>query len=206
MLKRNILIGTRLFFGLLTLAAIGTQLVLHIQSRFSVVNFFSYFTNLSNIFASVVMVVGALFLIQGRRPTLTDDIIRGTSVVCMALVGIVFSILLRNEDLGNLLPWVNNVVHYIMPIVVVLDWLFQPPQSELAVKQITYWLIFPLIYLIYSIVRGAVVGFYAYPFFNPDKVGGYGGAFIYSVAILAVFLVVSWFLLKLGNKLRPNSI
>src|SRR6266498_4149749 len=190
--RRNVLIGARLFFGVLTLAAIGTQLVIHVQSGFSVVNFFSYFTNLSNIFAAVVMTIGAISLLRHREPTTTDDIIRGTSVVCMALVGIVFSILLRNEDLGNLLPRVNSMLHYVMPVVVVLDWLYQPPLSELAVKQIAYWLIFPLLYLAYSIIRGAIVGFYAYPFFNPDKVGGYGGVFLYCVAILAVFLFVSW--------------
>jgi hypothetical protein len=202
--KRNILIGARLFFGLLTLAAIGRQLIIQIQSGFSVVNFFSYFTNLSNLFAAAVMIIGATSLLRHREPTTTDDIIRGTSVVCMALVGIVFSALLRDVDLGHLLPWVNTVVHYTMPVVVVLDWLYQPPQSKLAVKHIAYWLIFPMFYLAYSIIRGAIVGFYAYPFFNPDKVGGYGGVLLYSVAILAVFLFVGWLLLTLGNKLKQK--
>lgn len=204
MTKRNIFIGVRLFFGLLTLAAIGAQLVLHIQSGFSVVNFFSYFTNLSNLFAGVVMLISATYLIRRRQPTPTEDILRGTSVVCMALVGIVFNVLLKDEELGNLLPWVNTVTHYIMPVVVVVDWLYQPPKSKLAVKQIGYWLIFPLLYLAYSIIRGAIVGFYAYPFFNPAKVGGYGVVVFYCVAILAGFLFISWLLLTLGNKLTRN--
>ena len=58
MSKRTLLIGGRLLFGLLTLAAIVTQLVIHIQHRFDVVNYFGYFTNLSNIFASVVFLIG----------------------------------------------------------------------------------------------------------------------------------------------------
>jgi len=45
----------------------------------------------------------------------------------MAIVGIVYGILLRDEDLGALLPWINVVLHYVMPVVVVLDWLYQPP-------------------------------------------------------------------------------
>ena len=130
-----------------------------------------------------------------------DDIIRGTSVVCMALVGIVFTVLLRNLDMGHLLPWVNTVTHYIMPVVVVLDWLYQPPLSKLAVKQISYWLIFPLLYLAYSVSRGAIVGFYAYPFLNPDKVGGYGGVVFYSVSIIAVFLFVR----SLSEMLRSTA-
>ena len=71
-------------------------------------------------------------------------------------------------------------------------------------KQISYWLIFPPLYLAYSVSRGTIAGFYASPFLNPDKVGGYGGVVFYSVSIIAVFLFVSWMLLTLGNKLRRN--
>ena len=39
------------FFALLVLVAIISQPVVHLQHGFDVVNFFSYFTNLSNIFA-----------------------------------------------------------------------------------------------------------------------------------------------------------
>ena len=42
----------RPIFALLTLAAVGRQLVIHVESGFSVVNFFSYFTNLSNLLAA----------------------------------------------------------------------------------------------------------------------------------------------------------
>jgi len=199
MSKRTVLIGTRLFFGLLALIAIGRQLAIQIASGFSLVNFFSYFTNLSNIFAAVVLLFGAFSLITRPEPTVSADIMRGTAVVCMALVGLVFSVLLRNEDLGHLSPWVNIVLHYIMPVVVVAEWLYQPPQTRLAVTQVWLWLIFPALYLAYSLIRGAVVGFYAYPFFNPAKSGGYRGVALYCVAILLAFLLCCWLLLTVGN-------
>ncbi len=197
--RRTILILARLFFGLLTLAAIITQLTIQVQLRFSVVNFFSYFTNLSNIFALIVLLLGALFLIQRREATSTFDLVRGASVVGMALVGIVFGVLLRDEDLGSLLPWVNLVLHYIMPVVMVADWLYQPPTTKLVFAQTWMWLIFPFLYLAYSLIRGSIVGFYAYPFFNPAKVGGYGGVALYCVAILVVFLILIWLIMLLGN-------
>ncbi|MGI8854402.1 MAG: Pr6Pr family membrane protein [Thermomicrobiales bacterium] len=200
MTKRNLLIGARLCFGLLALIAIGRQLAVHIHHGYSVTNFFSYFTNLSNIFAAVVLLLGAFSLIQHRDLTVRDEIIRGTSVVCMALVGIVFSLLLRDQDLGSLLPWVNVVLHYIMPVIVVLDWLAQPPKARLTPTQAAYWLIFPALYLAYSIIRGAIVGWYAYPFFDPAKSGGAGGVALYCVAILAVFAVVCWLFILLGNR------
>ena len=159
---------------MLALVAIATQLVVHVRNHFDVVNFFSYFTNLSNIFAAVVLLIGAAYLLHGRGPTPRDELIRGASVVGMALVGIVFGALLRDADLGTLLPWVNVVLHYVMPIVVVLDWLYQPPKSALVFAQIRYWMIFPLVYLAYTLIRGAIAGFYPYPFLNPAHTGGYG--------------------------------
>ena len=202
--QRTILIVARLFFGLLTLIAIVTQLTIQIQSGFSVVNFFSYFTNLSNIIATVVLLVGVFFLFQRRESTPTFDLVRGAAAVYMAVVGIVFGLLLRDVELGALLPWVNTVLHYIMPVVMVLDWLYMPPTTRLFASQSWVWLIFPLLYLAYSLIRGAIVGFYAYPFFNPAKVGGYGGVVLYCIAIAIAFLIVSWLIMLLGNMLRRN--
>lgn len=204
---RIFLISARLFFGLLTLAAITTQLVVQIKRGYSTVNYFSYFTNLSNIFAAVVLLIGAFSLITRRDPTAAGAaaiIIRGTSVVCMAVVGIVFSILLRNEDVGALLPWVNTVTHYLMPVVIVLDWLWQPPRTTLMRKYTMYWLIFPSLYLGYSIIRGAIVGWYPYPFFDPAKTGGYGGVARYCFAILALFFVLCWLFVTVGNRVERS--
>src|SRR6476661_5179130 len=85
MSKREILIVGRLFFGLLTLVAIIAQFAIHLQHGFDVGNFFGYFTNLSNIFASVVFIIGAVYLMQNREPTVNEDLVRGASVVAMAI-------------------------------------------------------------------------------------------------------------------------
>jgi hypothetical protein len=201
MTKRKVLIVARMFFGLLTLVAIGIQLTIYIRAGLSTVNYFSRFTNLSNLLAAVVLISEALSLIKYREPTALDDIIRGISVVCMVLVSIIYSVLFR-LSLGHQFPWA--ITYYIMPVVVLLDWLYQPPQSRPATKQIFYWLIFPLLYLGYLIFRGKITGFYPYPFFNTDEMGGYGGVALYCVAILAVFLFVNWLLLTLGNQLKRN--
>lgn len=204
MTKRNVLIAARLFFGLLALIAIGRQLAIHVDEGHSVVNFFSYFTNLSNIFAAVVLLRGAFSLIQDRDPTMREDIIRGVSVVCMALVGIVFSVLLRDEDLGSLLPWVNAVLHYIMPVVIVLEWLYQPLKTKISLRQAAYWLVFPFLYVVYSIIRGAIVGWYAYPFFNPAQSGGAGGVALYCLAIFVVFSILCGVVTTLGNMVERH--
>ena len=197
--------AVRFAFSLLTLAAITGQLAVHVGGGFNVVNFFSYFTNLSNLFAALVMFWGAVQLFQQRHPTPTGELVRGSSVAGMVVVGVVFNVLLRNEDLGSLMPWVNAVVHYIMPIAALLDWLFVPPKAALGFSRIQYWLVFPLSYLAYVLLRGAMINWYPYPFLNPANVGGYGGVAVYAVGILMLFLSVSWVLVGVGNRLRRSA-
>ncbi|MEO7157449.1 MAG: Pr6Pr family membrane protein, partial [Vicinamibacterales bacterium] len=146
----------------MTLAAIGQQLVLHIEASFDPVNFFSYFTNLSNLFAAFTLMISAFQVPSKTRGAL--DTARYLSAVNMTVVGVVFSVLLRNADLGALLPWVNFVLHYVMPAAIVVDWLAQPPAARLDRKFAAAALVFPAGYLVYVLVRGASIGWYPYPF------------------------------------------
>ncbi len=204
--KKLFLITVRLLFATLTIAAIATQLMYTSQYAvtFSLLNFFSYFTILSNVFVSVVFIASASYLAIGRKPSPTDDILRGASVLYMAVTGIVYTLLLSGTDVDLTLPWVNLQLHYIMPIVVVADWLYQPQRTQLTVQRILPWLWFPAAYLMYTLIRGAIVGWYPYPFMNPALAGGYGGVAIYSIGILLVLFVASYGLMKIGNRLKRH--
>ncbi|MEI2277524.1 Pr6Pr family membrane protein [Paenarthrobacter ilicis] len=202
MTKRNVLIGGRFFFGILALVAVGTQLAVHIGLGYDVWNFFSYFTNLSNIFAALVLLISGYRVLIRKRPSEADDVTRGTATIAMAVVGLVFGALLAGEDLGSLVPWVNFVVHYLMPVVMVLDWLVQPPRTRLQLKHLWYWLIYPVAYLTYSLIRGSIVNWYPYWFINPDRAGGPVGVLVYAAAIAIGFLVVSLGMLWLGNRMK----
>ncbi len=194
MTSRRAAIAFRLFFAALSLTAVIVQLVVHITKGYSVFNFFTYFTNLSNIMISVVFIVSALRLITDTKaPTQTDTGLRGAAVVYIAFVGIVFNTLLRDVDLGDLLPWVNIVLHFVLPIAGVVDWLIWPPKNRLPFRIVFLWMIWPAVYSIFSVVRGAIDGVYPYPFFNPEASGGYGG-----VAALCGLMLVGFFALAVA--------
>lgn len=182
--------------------AVAIQLAIHVGHGFSVLNFFSYFTNLSNIFAAVVLVVEAVLTWRGKAAGPLWDLLRCISVVCMALVGVVFSALLRDVDLGSLLPWINTWLHYVMPVIVVADWLIQSPRNPIPLKSLGIAVVFPLAYLAYSLMRGAVINWYAYPFLNP-AIGGYGAVLVTCLVIAVGFILTSVVIIVLGNKLRP---
>ncbi|WP_298431291.1 Pr6Pr family membrane protein [Ottowia sp.] len=197
-----LLTAVRALLALLALAAIGQQLRLHVAASHGTLNFFSYFTNLSNLFAALVLVVSVVCRPSRGAPL---DLARYLSAVNMAVVGLVFAALLRNADLGDLLPWVNFVLHYVMPVAVVLDWLLEPPRQRLNATRLALALVFPLVYLAYTLLRGAAGGWYPYPFLNPANVGGYGGVALYAVGIFLTFLVVGSGLLAAGNRLGRRA-
>lgn len=190
---------TRSLLAALVLAAVGQQLWLHVGAGYNTLNFFSYFTNLSNLFAAFVL----LFSVFGRPSNIGAW--RYVSVVNMVVVGVVFSVLLRNVDLGALRPWVNFVVHYLMPVAVLLDWVLWPPAARLQARLIGLALVFPGAYLVYVLWRGASTGWYPYPFLNPANVGGYGGVAVYALGIFITFLVAGWGLWTLGNRLARSA-
>lgn len=189
--------AARLLLALTVFGAIGRQLSIHLSAGYNPVNFFSYFTNLSNLFAAGVLFVSAC------KPTRTASsrlhIARFMSVVNMTVVGIVFAILLRNVDLGSLRPWINILLHYVMPCAVVIDWLLVPPAAKLPIRHLRLALVFPAMYLLYVVIRGAGTGWHPYPFLNPDKVGGYSGVAAYAAGITLVFVLAGWLLLRIGN-------
>jgi hypothetical protein len=186
----------RLVLGLLTLVAMASQFAIHVRMGANVVNFFSYFTNLSNLLAAGILLLTA----RTRAASVWIDRGRALSAMNMAVVGIVFTLLLRNEDLGALQPWVNFVLHDLMPCAVVLDWLLDPPSTRLGIRDRVQFLVFPAAYLAYSLIRGAQTGWYPYPFLNPTHVGGYGGVAVYAIGITAIFLLIGWALVIPGNR------
>lgn len=191
----------RLLFGLLALSAIGWQLGIHVRLGFSILNFFSFFTNLSNLFAAAVLLLGAIGFFVNPQRLYASTRVRYISTANMTIVGIVFAVLLRDVDLGSLLPWINFVLHYVMPCVVVLDWLIAPPERRLRSADLMSALIFPVLYLLYVVLRGHSVDWYPYPFLNPATVGGYGIVALYSLGIALTFLAAGAALLFLGNHL-----
>lgn len=94
----------------------------------------------------------------------------------------------------------------VMPLAVLADWLYEPPESTVRMRRVGYWLIYPLVYLVYTLVRGSIVGFYPYPFLNPEKAGGRGAVALYCLAIFAVFLLVSWLIISLADALKRRAV
>lgn len=167
------------------------------------VNFFSFFTVDSNILTVAVLVIGALLLIRRAGPDpLWFAVGRAAVTAYMATTGIVYNTLLRGVELdGATLGWSNEILHVVGPLLVVIDWLFAPGRRRLETTRIWIIVIFPIVWAVYTMIRGPFVddptlavvlpgyqgGWYPYPFLNPaNSDQGYVSVAFYVVLIAAV--------------------
>jgi hypothetical protein len=120
----------------------------------------------------------------------------------MTTTGVVYGLLLSGyeEELQTALPWVNTVVHRVIPLVMVIDWMIERPHNRLDFRRCLVWVTFPVAYLAYSLIRGPIVEWYPYPFLDPDEAGGYAGVAAYSIGIALGFVGFVWLIVTLGNR------
>lgn len=185
----------RISFGLLALFAIAIQLIRTTQNGNSAANFFSFFTIESNILAAIVLLIVGFGALAGAKAYRTFAFIRGAATLYMVMTGIVFALLLSGleQRLQVTIPWVNIVLHYIMPVVMLVDWLLFPPKFRFSFGQTLFWLIFPLAYLVYSLIRGSLIGWYPYPFLDVSQIG-WVSVIVMSVVIAIGAAVLAWLL------------
>ena len=155
----------------------------------SVTNFFSYFTILSNLLVAVS--------ITARLLSPTSSIgrffsgVRTYSAICLyiTIVGIIYSIALRhiwNPQGQQLIA--DRLLHDWVPLLYLLTWILFTPKNQLAWKNSWAWLLFPAAYLIYTLVRGSITGWYPYPFIHAGELG-YGKVAINTLGVLAAFVI-----------------
>jgi len=181
----------------LVLVAIAA-VALHLANSgdFDPTRFFAFFTIQSNLIGVAVFV----WLIARRNKPRSRrfELLRGAAAVYLTVTFFVVIFLLSGADVQLDLAWVDFVVHKLFPVIVVLDWFLDPPVSRLAYRDVLVWLVYPLIWTGLTLVRGAVDGWYPYPFLDPAN-GGYGQVAVIVVAIIVGFLAVSAAIIAVGN-------
>jgi hypothetical protein len=157
-----------------------------------VINTLSYFTILTNLIVAIVSTASALRGASSRSDTfLTRPSTMSAVAVYIFIVGVTYSLLLRNiwEPTG-LNAVLDVALHDITPVLYVLFWFFFVPKGTLRWSQPAYWLIYPVLYILYCIVRGAITGKYPYYFVDLTLLG-YPKALLNTALLLVGFWVIS---------------
>lgn len=200
MVKTAFLVWFKIAFAGLAIAAMGYEIVSLIsKNEFSVVNYFSQFTTLTNLLASILFITSAVYLSKNKTSQKLE-FLRGASTVYLLTTGIAFGLLLANlidNVTLSTIPWSNVALHYIMPAAIMLDWFFNQPTKFITLRSASTWLVFPVAYLIYTVIRGFATGYYPYPFLDPDVTSLPKIAVIVLGLLLLVYFL-AWLITRFG--------
>ena len=161
--------------------------------------FFSYFTMLSNL---GVAVATASVARGNRRPAFSaTPRALGAVALYIAVTGLVYATVLRQLwQPEGLQWWVDRALHYVVPLLYLGWWLACAPRGKLGWRDLWRWLLFPAAFLSWTLLRGAAVNEYPYPFMDVAALG-LGRVLVNALAVLGAFLGVGAVLLLLDRAL-----
>ena len=200
MLKSNLFVGYRIVTILLIFTALLVQSIVLNNSGGNLGNFFSYFTILSNIFAAVVL---SISIVKSEPTNILVSNLRGASTLYLIITFAGFVVLLQGDQ-GFLLGWVNLVLHYLSPAMVLFDWILYPISVNIPFRLASIWTIPSVLYLTYSLVRGSTTLWYPYSFLNPNQSGGYLTVFGYFMGVTLFGFLCIYFLLIIINSRQKS--
>jgi hypothetical protein len=152
-------------------------------------NFFGFFTMQSNVIVIVVLAVAAVATFTGRGQTDGLVLARGCATTYIVIVGIVYNTLLVGLEGGVSLGWANAVLHIVLPIYAAADWILFGDRRALTWSRLWVTLVFPIVWLVVVLIRGATDGWVPYPFLDPSI--GYGAVGAYCVGIAVATVLVA---------------
>lgn len=157
---------------------------------------FRYFTIWTN------TLVGLTFAWMAWRKRYLSRPFLAALVLWILIVGVVYHLLLAgNEPLHGLDYLSNLLYHTIAPVLVPIWWLVLAPKGSLNWPHAALWLLWPLAYLVYAVIRGLETGSYPYFFLNLDKLG-WGGLALWCVKFLVAFWIGGLLIVALGRGLK----
>lgn len=204
---------TRLATSLSLIIAIIWQVTDRVaNNNFRPGEYFAYFTIHTSMIAAVVLTVAAIRELQGKADTKALTLARLSVSTYAIVVAVVYNALLRgtkvlpgDPDFGYDWPVLpNEILHVWAPILIVLDFALTITVTKLKFKQIFWTLLFPLAWLIFTILRGLNTDWWAYWFLNPNEEGGVNGVIMFILAIVIFMLVSATISLSL-NKFRTKA-
>ncbi|HWD82847.1 MAG TPA: Pr6Pr family membrane protein [Kribbella sp.] len=197
--------------GLIVVAGIGIQLAVTANGHEGffpdnperVFNVFAYFTIQSN------LLLGGTALMLAAQPDRPESTLfrtlRLNGVLCIAVTGIVYhAVLAGTDELHGWAAFTNLLLHTAAPVVGVLGWLLFGPRGETDWRIVRWSIVYPVLWLVFTLVRGAFVHFYPYPFVDVDQ-HGYGQVLLNCLLVAVLFLALAAGANTLDRRLRRKT-
>jgi len=161
-------------------AGLSIQMYLIFHSRWTLgasllgglMSFFSYFTVITNTLVATVLTCQLTSRESAARRWFLQPWVSSGIAVSIAVVSLAYNVLLRHLWDPEGWQWLaDELMHDVMPLLFLVWWWMYVPKGTLRPRHIALWLLYPLLYFAYALLRGHVLAAYPYPFIDVDKLG-----------------------------------
>ncbi|MBD8192236.1 Pr6Pr family membrane protein [Pseudomonas fluorescens] len=169
------------------------------------INFFSFFTVLTNTLAVVVLSYALVQRDSAAKRFFLRPAISSGIAVSILVVGLAYSLLLRHLWQPEGFQFIaDELLHDVMPVLFFIYWWRCVPKGTLRFKHIGAWVLYPLVYFAYALLRGDLLGQYQYPFIDVGTLG-YPQVFVNAGGILAGFVAIALAVVGLDKVIKPPT-
>ncbi|CAN5176401.1 Pr6Pr family membrane protein [soil metagenome] len=134
-----------------------------------VYRFFAYFTVESNLLIAIATITLAR---DPRRDGTGWRVLRLAGLVAITVTAVVHFFLLRPLlDLDGLDLVADKALHMVVPAFAIIGWVVFGPRPRISGRTVGLALLFPLVWAAWTMLFGALDGWYPYPFLDPDEDG-----------------------------------
>ena len=167
--------------------------------------FFSYFTILCNLLVGL----SCTFALVGQDSRCGRFFgaarVRGAVALYIAVTGGIYIFVLRTLWAPQGAQWLADVMlHYATPLLYLVSWSAWLRFGRLEWTDALRWLLFPLAYMLWTLLRGAWLHDYPYPVVNVDALG-MARTLVNALAVSGLFLVLGLLLIALDRALRRRD-
>lgn len=176
------------------------------------VRYISYFTILTNILAALVLSApsdraGSASADAGDAPGgfFARPAVAGGTMVYMLAVLLAYVFVLRvvwhphgNQAISDIL------LNILTPLLYIVYWFRYVPKGWLRGAHVGWWLVYPAVYLIFTLLHGIRSGFYPYPYVDTIKLGD-ATAVMNCGIMLAGIAVLGWIGVMIDRRMSASA-
>lgn len=203
MLTRRIFGWSRLFAAVVCLVALVHRMLWGLSGQtIAGDNFFAYLTIQSNIAFAVLAIVAGIIALRTEEDPRWLTTARALVLSWTITAGLAFALIVWQAGLRGIpitVPWSDVVLHFVLPALSVLGWILGPGRRAASWWAVPGVLLFPIVWGVFTIWRGAVIGWYPYYFLDSRQVSGLPEMIVSCAVALSIFALVAAALVLLSR-------
>lgn len=167
--------------------------------------YFSFFTILSNLLVALTATFAPTPAGSRLGAFFASASVRGAVALCIGVTGLIYFFVLSSTWAPTGAQWlVDKALHYATPLLYLAWWSIGVEHGGLRWTDPLRWVLFPGVFLLWSLLHGAWMHWYPYPFLEVDALG-YAAVLRNGVLIGALFVALGLSIVALDRALSRRA-